>query len=439
MISFSSIIMKRFVYLIALIAILLSCEDEPLDPYKMEASGSLPVLYINTENNSPIISKDKEDYLHANWWLDSRGISGYESLGSPEEPLGLVIKGRGNFTWEQFEKKSYRIKLEKNEKLIGMKKNKHFCLLAHADDHLAKLKNTIGFEISRRIGLAYTPAQEPVELVINGEYLGLYFITEKPRVGKNRVNITEQSDYETDINSITGGWLLELNSFEGTMFYVQEHTNQPYSWEDMICFESKSPEVLSSAQHDYMNQFLIATNTAIYCTDKSSMEWEKYIDVDTLAMYYIVGEIMDDLEYFAGSVFVYKHRGENTKIVFGPVWDFGNSFQRWAIYNDTQFNKYIYEKPTVFKNRWIEEIAKFPRFQQAVKKQWKKFYQSGFNGLNLDAYIDSCTSRIERAFNKDARRWPQYNDNSIRKERDNFKKFINRKIDWLNKQWGETN
>ena len=143
------------------------------------------------------------------------------------------------------------------------KTTKNFCLLAHVDDHLAKLKNTIGFEISRRIGLAYTPAQEPVELVINGEYLGLYFITEKPRVGKNRVNITEQSDYETDINSITGGWLLELNSFDGPMFYVQEHINQPYSWEDMICFESKSPEVLSSAQHDYMNQFLTATNTAI--------------------------------------------------------------------------------------------------------------------------------------------------------------------------------
>ena len=116
--------MKRFVYLIALIVILLSCEDEPLDPYKMEASGSLPILYINTENNSPIISKDKEDYLHADWWLDSRGINGYESLGSPEEPLGMAIKGRGNFTWEQFEKKSYRIKLETKEKLMGMKINK---------------------------------------------------------------------------------------------------------------------------------------------------------------------------------------------------------------------------------------------------------------------------------------------------------------------------
>jgi hypothetical protein len=58
----------------------------------------LPVLFINTEGHRDIVSKDKEDYLHADWWLDNMGVEGYESIGSPEEPLGMQIKGRGNYT-----------------------------------------------------------------------------------------------------------------------------------------------------------------------------------------------------------------------------------------------------------------------------------------------------------------------------------------------------
>ena len=141
-------------------------------------SGTLPVLYINTEGHRNIDSKEKENYLQAQWWLDAMNIEGYESIGSPEQPLGMVIKGRGNYTWENFAKRSFRIKLDTKQPLMGMKSNRHFCLMAHADDHLAKLKNTVGFELSRRIGLAYTPAQAPVEVVLNGQYIGLYFLAE---------------------------------------------------------------------------------------------------------------------------------------------------------------------------------------------------------------------------------------------------------------------
>ena len=81
------------------------------------------------------------------------GVDDFESLGSKEETLGMQIKGHGNYSWENHPKKSYRIKLDEKQELMGMKKNRHFCLLSHYDDWLAKLKNTMGFELSRRIGL----------------------------------------------------------------------------------------------------------------------------------------------------------------------------------------------------------------------------------------------------------------------------------------------
>lgn len=407
-----------------LIGAILGDELQPMPSY----SGTLPVMYINTEGYQDIVSK--EEYLQANWWLDSMGIDSVESIGSADNPLTMLIKGRGNYTWNNYAKKSFRIKLDEKKPLLGMSSNRHFCLMGHPDDYLARLKNTMGFELSRRIGLAYTPAQEPVEVVLNGQYIGLYFLTEKIRVGKNRVNIEEQQDLETDPAKITGGWLLEItNNPDESTLWISEDSEKD-TW---LGFTPESPENLSQQQKDYIWRLINKTNKAIYNVDKSSTEWEKYIDIDTLAMFYIVGEIMDDLEYFAGSCYMYKHRGDSTKLIFGPVWDFGNAFQRWAIYGDTEFNKYIYQQPTVFASHWIEEILKFPHFRKVVRDHWRDFYGSGFNGLDIDQYIDDFVAMIKPGFDAEMVRWPQYD---ISYQRTDFWIFVHRKINWLNSQWG---
>ena len=395
-------------------------------------SGTLPVLYINTEGHHDINSK--EEYIHADWWLDAMGIEGVQPLGTPDEPLGMLIKGRGNYSWT-LDKKSFRIKLDTKEHLLGMKSNRHFCLLAHADDHYAKLKNTVGFELSRRIGMPYTPAQQPVEVVLNGQYIGLYFLTEKIRVDKDRVNIEEQKEGETDAHKLTGGWLLEIdNNTHDKTIYLHEH-EQGDKWYDWMWITSHSPEEMSPQQRHYIQHLLESINSAIYETDKTSTEWEQYIDIDSLACFYIIGEIMDDIEYFSGSCYMYKHLGDSTKLIFGPVWDFGNSFLRNDFYPDlADYNYFIYQQPCFFYNHWIEEIAKFPNFQAAVKRHWREFYDSGFNGLDIDQFIDCHVRSIRQAWYRNAARW---SGNSIEWEADIFKQRLLSKIAWLNSQWSD--
>ena len=410
----------------SVISVILGQELPPMPTY----SGTLPVLYINTEGHKDIVSK--KEYIHADWWLDNMGNDDYESIGSAQEPLGMLIKGRGNFTWTEYDKKSFRLKLDEKHPLMGMHSNRHFCMLAHADDFLAYLKNTMGFELSRRIGLAYTPAQEPVEVVLNGQYIGLYFLTEKIRVGKHRVDIKEQMDYETDSVKITGGWLLEITNVheDNTLYFLEQPENDIW-----LAVSPKSPEILSEQQMEYIWNYIQQVNDAIYTENKTSMEWERYIDIDTLAMFYIVGEIMDDLEYFSGSCYMYKNRGDSTKLIFGPVWDFGSAFQRWAIYGDTDFNRFIYQQPTVFFSHWIEEIYKFPRFKRAVRVHWRAFYESGFNGMDMEQYMDTFVNKIRIAFDYEVERWPNYYNN-IDHQKAEFSNFIYSKINWLQSQWG---
>lgn len=420
---------------------LFACQDsvsvpEPIMPDTPEPSGYsgwLPVLFINTEQRQSITSKD--EYLSAQWWLDNMSIEGYESIGSASEPLRMQIKGQGNYTWEKFPKKSYRLKLETKQMLMGMKKNRHFVLLAFYDDYLGCLKNTMAFELSRHFGLAYTPAQEPVEVVLNGQYIGLYFLTEKIRVGKNRVNIIEQHEGETDFSTIaTGGWLLEIDNHPNdNCIKIAEHIGGTLP-DDSLTITYHSPEHLSPQQQQYLTDWITRVNTAIYTPDKSSTEWEQFIDIDSLAIYYIVGEIMDDIEYFSGSCYMYRQQGEGMKLIFGPVWDFGNAYHRWAIYQDISFKYFLYEQPTVFTSHWIEEITRFPHFQQVIREQWRKLYASEFNGLDIDRFADEFVEHIKPAVNADYVLWPKYD---IEVQKNDFKLFIHRKINWLNDQWGE--
>ena len=394
-------------------------------------SGTLPVLFIVTEGYRNIDSK--EEYIHADWWLDNMGLEGYESIGSPQAPQGMLIKGRGNYTWT-VAKKSFRVKLDTKQPIMGMKSNRHFCLLAHPDDHYAKLKNALGFELSRRIGLSYTPEHRPVEVVLNGQYIGLYFLTEKIRVEKDRVNIEVQDDLETDSVKITGGWLLEIdnNLDENTLVFQETNTGH---WYDKLWITPHYPEDLSDEQTQYVRELIDTINAAIYNPDKTSTDWEKYIDVDSLVSFYMIGEIMDDIEYFDGSCYMHKHRGDSTKLIFGPVWDFGNSYSRKNYYPDLpDFNYFLYQQPCYFYNNWIEEIAKFPHFQELVRQRWKEFYGSGFNGLNIDQFFKNHVESIRLAWMCNALRW---SGTSIDREAQKYKQYLYSKIQWLDTQWGE--
>ena len=386
----------------------------------MSYSGTLPVMFINTEGAVPITSK--EEYVYADYYVDNMGIEGIENVGSQDAPQLMEIRGRGNYTWSDFDKKPYRIKLDQKTPLLGMKRNKHFALLAHPDDKLGFLRNTVGFELSRRLGLAWTPAQQPVEVVLNGDYLGLYMLTEIIRVEPDRVNITEQANYETNRFLITGGWLVEIDNYleEEQVRTVEGNGNSIWS-------TYKSPELLSDEQRTYLTGLINTANAAIYVNDKTNNSWEKYIDPDTLACFYLTQELLDDTESFHGSCYWHKENGDSTKIMFGPVWDFGNAFHRTP-------NRFIYDKPA-FTQTWIGEIAKFPHFQEIVLKHWNRYVR--IHHKSMDEFIDDFIGKIYYAAMSDAARWPQYGNPDILNDRDTFKSYFHSKYSWLASQWGE--
>ena len=383
-------------------------------------SGTLPVLYIQTENNAPITSKD--DYLNATYYLDAMDLAGYQSIGSASQPLAMEIKGRGNYTWRDFNKKPYRIKLADKQPLMGLTKSKHFALLAHADDAQSKkgfMRNQVGFELSRMIGMDWTPATAPVEVVLNGDYIGLYFLTETIRVDKDRVNIVEQEDEETDLAAITGGWLVEIDNYNEDPHITITEGGRHTMW-----FTYKTPEVLSNAQKNFLTQEMERIDRLVY-GDKNAAELWQYLDMDALAKFYIVQEIMDNYESFHGSCYLYRDKGDGEKWKFGPVWDFGSSFNR-------NKDRYLFEGD-VWHNHWIPQICQFPAFMKRVKEIWKEFYPQ-IN--NVYTFTAEQLTLLKSAAVADANRWADYSGNKdLQKRINNVNTWLQSTVAWLNEQW----
>lgn len=341
--------------------ILMCCADdietnEPTTPIVAHISGTLPVLYINTENQKPITSKT--EYINAGYWLDPVGIDDMAPLGSEAEPLPMQIRGRGHSSWKG-QKKPYKIKLGKKTAIMGMPENKHWALLKPTEDTVA------GLHLGKLMNMTWTPSFRPVEVVLNGDYIGLYFLTETIRIDENRVNIYEQQDQETNPDLISGGWLVEVDNYHDECQITIPENNR---WN--LTLRYHSPEDLSNSQLQWLTNEFKAINTAIYSTDKTSTAWEEHIDVESMARFFILQEVMDNPDGFHGSFYLHKDLKDGSKWIAGPIWDL-------LCYNrektDYTFKMKVHYG---FIPHWIGEIIQYDSFCQAVRDVWSEVYPS---------------------------------------------------------------
>lgn len=391
-----------------------------------KVSGTLPVVYINTKGGQEVMVKDK--YIDATAYIDALGLSGYKNMASSSAPDTLSIKGHGNYTFRAFNKKPFGLKFSKKVQPLGMAKSKQFLLMSAADDAHGALSNLTGYELSRRLGLAWTPNAIPVELVFNGNYRGLYILTEKIKVDKNRVNIVEQNDNETDPEKVKGGWLVEIDNYD-----TDPHINVNMGGRTMwVTYHS--PEVLSSIQQQYLQSQWDSIASSLYVNNAKDTEWEKHIDMESLAKVYLCRELLQDEEGFHGSCYLYKDITD-TKWHFGPVWDFGNGFAG-------NTHKYIFDKPE-FTNWVIDRAWKFDRFRETVKTLWKSFYSGGF--ATMDEWLDNTATTLSQAAVCDYNRWkddqPSNGGSKVQVTNDEkakaaeCKSFLHDKAAWLQEQW----
>lgn len=259
-------------------------------------STGLPVVHIETQGGAAITNK--EDYIVSR-------VSIHDAANSSNniDEVTAGVRGRGNTTWS-YDKKPYRIKLDKKASVFGLEAAKNWVLLANWQDPTFMM-NTVAFELSRRLGMAFTPTPTHVELFLNGAYKGSYVLCEHMQVADGCVEIDEFDDVLLELDS----YFDEDNKFESDAIKMPVMIKSP-EFEGMTTEEREAAIKAIKADYERMEEAVMAMSG-----------WKEYMDAASFINYLIVYEITRNTELeWPKSTYLHKKAGE--KWVWGPVWDF---------------------------------------------------------------------------------------------------------------------
>ena len=238
-----------------------------------------------------------------------------------EKTLGaenVRVKGRGNGTWVQ-EKKPYQIKFDRKVDMFGMGKARKWVLLANATD-ATNLRTATAFYLEEMLGMKPALKGEFVELYVDDEYVGLYYMTQAVEIGKTSVDLRDPM-----------GVLVELDN----LYWEGENYRISRNGDKLVLKDTKEDGLVDFA----MDQFLSDYNDfEVAIKEKNYQRIEELVDVESFAKYYLLSEFTVNPDAYWTSFFMYKD-GSEDKIHAGPGWDFDLAFanKNWGNWMGEEF------------------------------------------------------------------------------------------------------
>ncbi len=379
--------------------------------------SNLPIVYINTPDKTPIISKEE-------WVRNSTMIiANTENAQHDTTHTEIWIKGRGNSTWPA-PKKPYTIKLASKSSILGMPEHSNWVLLANWYDKTC-MRNAVAFEIGRKSAdIAWSPRGEFVDVVLNGKFLGNYYLCEQIKVGEHRVNIDKINPSDLSGTALTGGYILELDAHFDEINQFRSNYGT-YRGEKGLPVIIKHPdeEKLVPEQFEYIKNYFCTAESLLYVNDfPENKSYQEYIDVNSFIDWWFVHELAYNGECINPfSCYMYKNR--LGKLTAGPPWDFDlKTFQP---------NKDHFRCKSAI---WYIQLFKDPDFVAAVKSKWIS-EKSKFE--EVLPFIDASAAKVKLSAETNEKLWP-YNDSYNGDEKLSFDDAVTRlrnayaqRIEWM--------
>ena len=365
----------------------------------------IPTIVINTKDAQAVTSRTT--YVDCD----------VSTLGAEKDVSGLKgqIKVRGNST-STLPKKPYRIKLSKKSSLFGCEKAKNWVLLADYMDG-SNMHNYTALKFAKMVRGDETFGPDPlhVNVVLNGENVGLYTFCEHIDVKEGRLNIEQDNIWEKNFDEINfyierdSSTLTDPLEIEGTTYFKVPLENYPLS---QYVFAIKYPEkedfeeelndgsidkheaefqTFFNSLKNYMTN--ICNMFVDYYHDKSEFEnVAQSVDMESLALYAVIDQTFGEEDHNQKSFKMYRKNGGLLK--FGPNWDYdscayslpyqgtyilnpfdvGGSYNRvyftekwgYMLFNDTANGKPLFGN--IWSNLTNEQIESFLYDQQIELK-----------------------------------------------------------------------
>lgn len=404
---------------------------------------TLPTLDIATKSKAPILTKEL--------YVDATYILSHKLSTIPIQKINGRIRGRGNATWGQ-PKKPYKIQFSNDASyaeiadVIGLPKNRNWVLLADYFDR-SLLRNKIALTLANSSlftqGLKWTPSGKHVEVTLNGEYVGVYLLTEDIRIDSTRLNINRMSS-KVASNETDGGYVVEADG------RLDCSNIEPLNLQFIspilrtrFCIDTPDEEDITLNQLTYIKNFLEEVERDLVNSSlQSKLNLESFVD------WYIISELFRNLDApFLSSVFMWKDSDSSLLrsdrlLNLGPLWDFDLSAGNVDYDSNWEPSGCWVGKrhPEIYEGvNWMAVLLNKRDFAQLLVLRWREKRAGLVHFINYS--IRSNANRLQGAQARNFSRWPilgvpllsHYTWGLWEEEVDFLSKFLNERMLWMDK------
>jgi hypothetical protein len=419
-------------------------------------SSNIPVVVINTENNATIVSEpkitaDMKIIHHGGNQLNYMSDSGNVFTGK----VGIEIRGAYSASLPQ---KPYGFETRdssgnnKNVPLLEMPQENDWTLLANYNDKTF-LRNYLAFDISKEMG-HYSTRSRYCELVLNNEYQGIYLMTEKIKIDKNRVNVAKLNPTDNTGDNVTGGYIFKNDYYTSEDSWHSNYSpvNKPGADVYFVYFDPK-PAELTNQQRIYLKDFVDSFENTLYSPDFKDPHtgYRAYLDISSFVDYFLIGELTRNVDAYKKSRYYYKNRDSRTGLIHsGPVWDFDWAWkditENCIHFNQTDGSGWAYRVnecdawPTP--PSWEVRLLQDQNFANDIHDRYFTLRKTILSEAHLNHIIDSVASLLDDAQQRHYQKWQILGINvgtsewgeqplTYAGEIVKFKEWIHRRLTWL--------
>ena len=385
---------------------------------------NLPTVSIHTERN--VEPYDKVHNINALITV----------IGDKDKVLrtdsGIVrLRGNGSIS---FPKKPYLIKYNKKQRVLDAPaKAKKWTLLNNYSDKTL-MRNLLAFELSRCLGMPYTPYGRSVDVLLNGEYKGNYQLCDHVDVKENRVELTDIQQPEV-VDSAATAFLIEVDARAAT---------------EKCWFTSRKGTLMTIHYPDDDKMTPLQKTYVEDCFNALEEDWKKTLDLNTFLRHFLVGELSGNTDTY-WSVYMYKHRQVDT-IFVGPVWDFDIAFE-----NDKRTYPINGKKDFLYRSGGSVTgnmaafadgiVVRDAEARAEMLKIWGQAREDCLNEQHLHDFIGRSEENLQASQRLNFMRWPVMDEvihmnpkawGGYAEEVQNVRRFISERLLWMDSKLGYT-
>jgi subtilisin-like proprotein convertase family protein len=415
------------------------------------AESNLPIVVIET--NGSAIGYDIK--TAADMGIIYNGPGNRNHLVDPfNEYNGKIgIEYRGNYSLS-LPQKPYSIELidtlgnSIDSSILDMPAENDWLLLANYNDKSFS-RNSLPFQLFDSMG-HYGVRSRHVDVVLNGEYQGIYLLAEKIKRDSNRVDISKLDSLETFGQDLTGGYIIKIDYWDNANSWQSNFSPIGFPGLDVhFVYYYPKPEDIVLEQKTYIQNFMNAFETALYSPnfDDPVNGYRKYISVRSFIDYFIINELARNIDGYKKSRFLFKDKdnidGSYGKLRAGPVWDFDWALKdMWAGSEDGSQFMYGDVDQDVNAPGWYIRLLQDSIFRNELRCRYEDLRRSLLDESYLHQQIDSIASLVNESQNWHYQIWGnmgvatgtyevQAPAQTYNEEVQRLKDWISRRLIWL--------